>query len=109
MARRRVWTKPQDDMVRTLRAAGCAWDQIAGAVGVSRNAVIERGRALHARLPPRLSTVVRIIEDVDRPALPPGDARCWGALVTGTSLEGMKYPRPGPIGRERRGVIGELC
>jgi hypothetical protein len=68
---------------------------------------MERGRHLRARLAP-LVTAKRI-EDVDRPPLPAGHKISWLVLVGGTVLADEPYPRPMPMGRQRRGVVGEAC
>lgn len=40
------WTKAQDAVIRRGRAKGLSWEAIGAAMGLSRNAVIERGRRL---------------------------------------------------------------
>ena len=89
------WTEGQDLTIKRLRAEGASWDIIAGAIGVTRWTVIERGRRVGARLPP--PDFVPPPEDPERPALPPGHAATWGAIVKGTSLDGMPYPIPAPV------------
>jgi hypothetical protein len=89
-----VWTEQRDTWLKRLRAEGMAWDAIAAALGISRNAAIERGRRIGARLPPPEHRPEP--EDPDRPPMPPGHPTSWGAIVTGTCLEDTPYPLPSP-------------
>jgi hypothetical protein len=89
------WTEVQDTKIKRMRAERAAWDTIAIAVGVTRWTVIERGRRLGARLPP--PEFEPPPDDPERPPLPSGHEATWGAIVRGTSLEGMQYPIPIPI------------
>ena len=86
------WTEAQDLQIRRLRAEGATWDAISAVLGLTRWTVIERGRRIGARRPPRELPEQR--EDPARDPLPPGDPRSWGALTVGTVLEGMPYPLP---------------
>jgi hypothetical protein len=96
-----------DDLLRRLRYQGQSWDAIAEAVAVSRNAAMDRGRQLKARLARRLRP--QPAEDPDRPPMPAGHKVSWAVLVGGTVLTDEPYPRPMPLGRDRRGVVGETC
>jgi hypothetical protein len=62
---------------------------IAAELGVSRNAAIERGRRVGARLPP--PEHVPAPEDPDRPPLAPGHPISWQILTDGTCLAGAPY------------------
>jgi hypothetical protein len=93
MPKRIVWTEAQDMQIRRMRASRASWDIIAAAVGVTRWTVIERGRRLNARLPPP-DTDDQPIEDPERPPLPAGHPESWGAIIRGTTLEGVVYPIP---------------
>lgn len=95
MPKKITWTEVQDTKIKRMRAENASWDIIATAVGVTRWTVIERGRRLGARLPP--PDFVPPPEDPDRPCLSSGHADTWGAIIRGTSLEGMSYPIPAPI------------
>jgi len=86
------WTEAQDLQIRRLRAEGATWDSISAVLGLARWTVIERGRRIGARRPPRESPEQR--EDPARDALPPGHPRTWAVLTVGTVLEGMPYPLP---------------
>jgi DNA-binding Lrp family transcriptional regulator len=108
MSSRVLWNDDRDLKLLRLRDAGHSWDAIAMALGLSPNAVRERGRRIGARRAPR-PKVIRLVVDPDRPALPPGHPRSWGVLVAGTVLEDEPYPRQMPMGSVSRGVIGELC
>ena len=88
------WTPEQDGALLRARAAGAAWDAIAESLAVSRNAAIERGRTLGARLP--IPERRPAPEDPHRPPLPPGHPASWGALIAGTALAGTAYPWPIP-------------
>ena len=92
MPEKLLWTAPRDAQLKRMRAQGTAWDGIAAALGVSRNAVIERGRRIGARLPP--PEHIPDPEDPDRPPLPPGHPVSWGAIVAGTCLADTPYPLP---------------
>ncbi len=87
------WTPALDSRLLALREAGVTWPDLAQALGLGRNTVIERGRRLGARkLPPQRPVVV--IEALDRPPRPPGHPDSWGAITAGTVLEGAAYPFP---------------
>src|SRR4051795_6935184 len=92
MPKRIEWTEVQDSKIKRMRAERASWDAIAIAVGVTRWTVIERGRRLGARLPPRDYDVAS--SDADRAPLPPGHSETWGIITNGTVLEGMPYPIP---------------
>lgn len=89
-----VWTDQRDAQLKRMRAQGGTWDAIADALGISRNAAIERGRRVGARLPPREH--IPEPEDPERSAFPPGHRVTWGAIVAGTCLAGSAYPLPMP-------------
>jgi hypothetical protein len=95
MPKRIEWTEAQDMVIRRMRAECETWDNIAIAIGVTRWTVIERGRRLGARLPP--NDYLPPGEDPERPPLPPGHRETWGAIIKGTTLEGMPYPVPAPF------------
>ena len=95
MPKKITWTEVQDTKIKRMRAENASWDCIAMAVGVTRWTVIERGRRLGARLPP--PDYVPPPEDPERPPLPSGHPRTWGAITLGTSLEGIAYPIPAPV------------
>lgn len=86
------WTDAQDTQIRRLRSEGASWDAIAAALGLSRWTVIERGRRIGARRPPR--EFVPPPEDPGRDPLPAGHPRSWGVMTGGTVLEGVPYPLP---------------
>ena len=92
MPQKLVWSVPRDTQLRRLRAEGNSWDAIAAALGISRNAAIERGRKVGARLPP--SEHVPEPEDPERPPLASGHAVSWAAITEGTLLAGTVYPLP---------------
>ncbi len=86
------WTDVQDIQIKRLRAEGATWESIAAVLGLTRWAVIERGRRIGARRPPRELANVR--EDAARDPLPPGHPRSWDILTAGTVLENTPYPLP---------------
>jgi hypothetical protein len=92
MPNKLAWTDAQDTQLRRLRAEGASWDNIAAALGVTRWAVIERGRRIGARRPP--PDFVPTAEDLGREPLPPGHPNSWGRIILGTVLDGMPYPLP---------------
>lgn len=87
-----IWTKARDLQLKRMRAEGATWNQIAAALGLSRFAVIERGRRIGARKPPPDQTPAP--EDPERETLPAGHAVTWGSITAGTVLEGVAYPYP---------------
>jgi hypothetical protein len=93
MREKTCWTAALDQRLRTLRATGLTWDQMATEMGLGRNTVLERGRRLGACGPRR--SVGRIeLEPHDRPARPPGHPATWALLTRGTVLDGQPYPYP---------------
>jgi hypothetical protein len=101
------WTADADTMLLGLRRDGTTWDAIAAAIGVSRNAAIDRGKRLllaegspalaAARLParpaaPRPPPGPPSMEE--RPPLCAGHPVTWELLIAGTCLEGAPYPFP---------------
>lgn len=46
MGKRITWTAEADALILTMRAKRATWDEISAAIGVSRNAAIERGKRL---------------------------------------------------------------
>jgi hypothetical protein len=94
MPQKLVWSEPRDIRLKRLRTEGCSWDRIAVELGVSRNAAIERGRRVGARLAPVEHVAVAEPEDPDRPALPPGHPISWGILIDRTCLAGTPYESP---------------
>jgi hypothetical protein len=92
MPQKLVWTGPRDMQIKRMRADRSSWDAIAMSLGISRNAAIERGRRIGARLPP--PEYVPTAEDPDRPALPPGHEISWGLITAGTCLAGEPYVPP---------------
>ncbi len=89
-----VWTDGQDTQIRRLRAEGAGWDLIALALGLARNAIIDRARALGVA--DRSTDVVRR-EEPERQPMPAGHAESWGAINRGTSLEDAPFRSPGSI------------
>jgi hypothetical protein len=95
MPQKLLWTEPRDAQLRRLRGDGASWDMIAAALAISRNAAIERGRRLGARLPPpaRVAEVEdRYLRDPRRDPLPIGHPMPWGLLTAGTSIAGEPFP-----------------
>jgi hypothetical protein len=108
MPHRMQWTEAQDRTLRRLRHDGLGWDEIAAALRLGRNAVMERARRIHAVMArDRLVTVRLAPDEGDRPALPPGHELSWGLLVAGTLLDGSVYTPPGAMGRRHAGVVGD--
>jgi hypothetical protein len=86
------WTPDLDDRLRTLRRARNTWDQIASAMGLGRNTVLERGRKIGAK---RAAPPPPDIEEAkDRPARCAGHPDTWGLINMGTVLAGSPYPYP---------------
>ena len=92
MPKKLTWTDARDSQIKRLRAQGATWDMIAAALNVTRWTAIDRGRRIGARPPPPDFTPEP--EDPERPAMPAGDPRSWGAITNGSVLEGMPYPPP---------------
>lgn len=92
MPKKLVWTNAQDTQLRRLRAEGATWDGIAAVLGMTRWAVMDRGRRIGARRPP--PDFIAAPEDAAREPLPAGHPRSWGPLIEGSVLEGTPYPLP---------------
>ena len=92
MPKKFIWTDAQDSRIRRLRTEGASWDTIAAILGQTRWAIIERGRRIGARPPPR--EFVPPPEDPARGPLPAGHPRSWNVLTAGTVLEDTPYPLP---------------
>jgi DNA-binding Lrp family transcriptional regulator len=67
MSSRVLWNDDRDLKLLRLRDAGHSWDAIAMALGLSPNAVRERGRRIGARRAPR-PKVIKLVVDPDHPA-----------------------------------------
>jgi hypothetical protein len=87
-----VWSEAQDSQIRRLRLEGASRDTVAAVLGLTRWSVIERGRRIGARPPPR--EFVPQPEDPSRDPLPAGHPRSWGVITAGTVLENTPYPLP---------------
>jgi|KBSSwiStaDraftv2_1062776.scaffolds.fasta_scaffold1846826_2 hypothetical protein len=92
MPKKFVWTEAQDAQIRRLRAEGVSWEAMAAILGLTRWAIIERGRRIGAHPPPR--EFVPPPEDPARDPLPPGDPRSWNVINAGTVLQDTPYPLP---------------
>jgi hypothetical protein len=79
MPEAKVWTAATDGVICTMREAGDTWAAIGGALGLSRNTVIERGRRLRAFAPPKVLVVAekQVSEDPNRLPLPAGHPVTW--------------------------------
>ena len=99
MPQKLVWTAPTDARLKRLRREGHSWDLIAGELGISRNAAIERGRRIGARLPPPEHRPEP--EDPDRPPMAAGDPVSWGVITAGTCLAREPYVYLGIFGLGR--------
>lgn len=95
MPRKTVWTEGQDTQIRRLRTEGASWDVIALALGLARWTVIERARLLGVERPPAHAAAV--MDESDRAPLPAGHTESWGAINSGTSLNGVAFRPPGEI------------
>ena len=92
MPKKLEWTDAQDAQLRRLRAEGATWDGIAAVLGLTRWAVMERGRRIGARRPP--PDFVPPPEAPEREPMPAGHPRSWDAINADTVLEGTPYPLP---------------
>lgn len=91
------WSPPRDAVLCRLRAEGASWEAIAAELVISRNAAIERGRRLGARLPPMPREPAP--PDPNREPLAAGAEQSWGALVAGSLLTGSLYVWLNPMTR----------
>jgi hypothetical protein len=95
MPRKLLWTEGQDTQIRRLRTEGAEWDLIAQTLGLTRWAVIERGRRLGvSRRPVNTPTAP---DEAERAPLPAGHPDTWVAITKGTALEGVPFRAPGEI------------
>lgn len=74
------WTQHADLTLHRMRAEGASWQCIALALGVSRWAAAERGRALHARIAPQ-PRPARPAASTTRAPLAAGDPIAWHAIA----------------------------
>ncbi len=102
MPQKLVWTGSRDMQIKRMRADRASWDAIALSLGISRNAAIERGRRIGARMPPPAFS--EPAEDPERPCLPAGHPTSWGLITQGTCLAGEPYviPQVAGLGLVRR-------
>jgi hypothetical protein len=92
MPKKFIWSDAQDTQIRRLRAEGASWEAIAAILGFTRWSVIERGRRIGARPPPREFQLPP--DDPSRDPLPAGHPRSWNVITEGTVLENTPYPLP---------------
>ncbi len=111
MPKKLLWTEEGDTLLVQLRQAGTTWDAIAGALGVSRNAALARGKALGAPAEPVRAVAAAPLaaeeeDEAERAPLPAGHPLSWGLINRGTCLEGSPYPLPVfyPAASQRRGA-----
>ena len=97
MPRKLEWSPPRDAVLCRLRAEGAGWEAIAAELAISRNAAIERGRRLGARLPPMPREPAP--PDPNREPLAAGSVESWEPLVAGSMLEGCEYVWANPMTR----------
>lgn len=95
MPRRLLWTEGQDTQIRRLRTEGADWDLIAQVLGLSRWAVLERGRRLGVSRRPAQGQAAP--DEQERPPLAAGHPDSWGAITRGTPLEGVPFKAPGEV------------
>jgi hypothetical protein len=79
MPEARTWTADADHIICMMREAGDTWAAIGGALGLSSNTVIERGRRLRAHAPPKVVVAAekQVSEDPNRLPLPAGHPVTW--------------------------------
>lgn len=92
------WTDEMDAAILTGRADRQPWDAIAAGLGLSRWAVIRRGRFLGAdRRRLRRGRAARAAAAVEREPFPAGHPITWGAITAGTVLAGAVYRYQTPV------------
>jgi DNA-binding CsgD family transcriptional regulator len=83
MTRAIEWTSEMEKTLCEMRAEGCSCSEIAAALEISKNAVINRcdrlGMVTGARF--RRLQILPRIEDRDEAPLPPGHPVSWGAIT----------------------------
>ena len=99
--KRVVWTDALDRKLIELRWQGMTWADMAVAMGLGRNTVLERGRRLGAR---RRPVVREVPEDADRPALPAGHPISWGILNAGLKTQLGPFVYESPLGLTGKGT-----
>ena len=89
-----IWTVEQDAIIFRMRANGATWQAIADAMGLSRNAVLDRGNRIGAKGGPTpMQKAKPAITDRPGYTLPPGHPIAWAILTAGTLLEGTEFRR----------------
>ncbi len=84
-----IWTAARDFRLRQLRLEGAGWEEIGAALWVGTEAAVARA----GRISAREGSGVRLDNEPEREALPPGHPRAWSVLTEGTWLAGSRYPQ----------------
>jgi hypothetical protein len=95
MRARVIWTSELDAKLCALRIAGWTWNEIAAALKLGRNTVLERGRKIGARRGPRRAAVIEA-EARGRPPMSAGHPNTWAALWDGLETPVPAFARRGP-------------
>ena len=93
MPQARQWTETADRTICEMRGAGETWSAIGRRLGLARSTVIERGRRLRAAAPKKMAAPPKrddLLDDANRPPLPPGHPLTWGLLTSEPFPEGDK-------------------
>lgn len=81
--KKRSWTPAQDAEILRLRAEGVTWKMIATALGLSRTAVVERGRRIYAAQPTPMPAPAPKHDHARPPdPLPAGHPLTWGLICS---------------------------
>lgn len=88
------WAETMDEHLLQLRRERTPWDVIAQRMGLSRNTVIERARRIGVAKRSKVGAPHLVTESDDRAPRPAGHPFTWGAITSGTVLEGAEYPYP---------------
>ena len=88
------WPEEMDAQLLELRRHKMAWNVIAQTMQLSRNTVIERARRIGVVKRSKIGMAVMRPESDDRLPRPSGHPSTWGAITSGTCLDGAAYPFP---------------
>ena len=93
MPRERTWATTEDETLRRLRSDGYPWDAIAEQMQISRRVICKRAKVI--RIERKTNSTgpkpAAALSDPWRDPLPAGHTVSWGAIVSGTCLDGVEY------------------
>lgn len=96
MPRRREWSADEERLLREMRADNHTWEAIGLRLGRVHETVRRKAKLMGVwskQVRPSQNATHEDAAD-DRGPLEPGHPFTWGAIVSGTVLDGCEYPGP---------------